>query len=418
MEGIDSLLTQKQQEYLTTPMHRINLLYGSVRSGKTYISLIQWAFFVASRPLSEEFIMIGRTVTTLKRNCLNLLQDLVGEDKFTYSISNKEARLFGRTVWLEGADNERAESKIRGMTLAGGYVDEVTMIPRSMTFMLFSRLSVAGAVFLGTTNPDSPESYVNQEIILNPNIDKQVEKFTMDDNTFLDPVYVQSLKNEYASSPVMYQRFILGNFVRAEGVIFNQFADHPEKWILKDVPKDVQWMTFGIDFGVHKSKTIFICTGIRARGAGVVILEEKQMDCTGVAPDLIEKEFVKFVKYCREKYPSIKMTYCWTDQPETLTHGIHAAIKRAGIPLGVSIAKKEQIKVRIFAKIRMLNLGKWNVMEHCKMVIFSTANQVWDEKKGDKGVDERLDNDPRVNDVADAEEYSWEPFIDDMDVRE
>ena len=413
-----SVLTKKQKRFLIKSNRlkaRITLLYGSVRAGKTYIALLWFVLFVLTRSVSEEFLMIGKTLTTLKRNSLNLLQQLVGEKNFTYSMSAKEGRLFGRTVWLEGADNEAAESKIKGMTLAGIYADELTEIPKAVTMQCFARISRPGARFIGTTNPDDPENYVNQEIILNPLINKHVEKFTIDDNTFLDPAYVAEIKKEFTG--VFYERFILGNFVRAEGVIFRQFADDPEKWILDEIPEDVKWMTFGIDFGVNRSKTIFICTGIREKGAGVVILDEFRISESGVRPDEIERRFVEFVRHCIEKFKGIQPTYCWTDQPETLTLGIAAAVRRQGLPVTVVIADKRQINERIYAKERMLNTGKWHVMRWCEMVVYSTSNQLWDEKKTDKGQDVRLDNDPRVNDVADAEEYSWEPFIEEMGVQ-
>ena len=413
-----SVLTKKQIDFLDESDKRearINLLYGSVRSGKTFVALLWFADFVLTRPKTDEFLMIGKTMTTLKRNSLNLLQTLVGEKNFTYTASAKEGRLFGRTVWLEGADNEAAESKIRGMTLAGVYMDEATEIPESVTMQCFARISLPGARFIGTTNPDDPENYVNRNIILNPVIDKLVAKFGLDDNTFLDPKYKENLKKEYTG--VFYERFILGNFVRAEGVIFRQFADEPEKWILDEVPENVKWMTFGIDFGGNRSNTIFICTGIRERGAGVVILDEFRMEMKGVRPDQVEEQFCKFAQRCIDKFPDLKTTYCWTDQPETLTFGIAAAVRRAGLPIVVVLADKRPINERIYAKERMLNLGKWHVMRNCEMVIYSTANQLWNEKKTDKGVDERLDNDPKVNDVADAEEYSWEPFIEEMGVQ-
>ena len=413
-----SVLTKKQKRFLIDSNRlkaRITLLYGSVRAGKTYIALLWFVMFVLTRSVSEEFLMIGKTLTTLKRNSLNLLQQLVGEKNFTYSMSAKEGRLFGRTVWLEGADNEAAESKIKGMTLAGIYADELTEIPKAVTMQCFARISQPGARFIGTTNPDDPENYVNKEIILNPLINKHVEKFTIDDNTFLDPAYVAEIKKEFTG--VFYERFILGNFVRAEGVIFRQFADDPEKWILDEIPEDVKWMTFGIDFGVNRSKTIFICTGIREKGAGVVILDEFRISESGVRPDEIERRFVEFARRCIARFPKITPTYCWTDQPETLTLGIAAAVRREGLPVAVVLADKRQINERIYAKERMLNTGKWHVMRWCEMVVYSTSNQLWDEKKTDKGQDVRLDNDPRVNDVADAEEYSWEPFIEEMGVQ-
>lgn len=106
------MLNPKQIDFILNEDERINLLTGSVRSGKTYISLLKWAIFVGSMPENSEFLMTGKTVTSLKRNCLGLLHDLVG-DNFTYSISQKEGKLFGRTIWLEGANDDRAESKIR-----------------------------------------------------------------------------------------------------------------------------------------------------------------------------------------------------------------------------------------------------------------------------------------------------------------
>ena len=126
---IEELLNPKQIDFLVAEDRRINLLTGSVRSGKTYISLLMWSIFVGSMPMNVDFLMSGKTLTSLKRNCLGLLQDLVGVNNFSFSISQKSAKLFGRTIWLEGANDDRAEAKIRGMTLGGAYVDELTQVP-------------------------------------------------------------------------------------------------------------------------------------------------------------------------------------------------------------------------------------------------------------------------------------------------
>ena len=81
-------------------LKRINILYGSVRSGKTWITLLVFALWVSTQPINKEFIMCAKTLTTLKRNCLNLLQDMVGETNFEYSISNKTAMLSSFDVIL------------------------------------------------------------------------------------------------------------------------------------------------------------------------------------------------------------------------------------------------------------------------------------------------------------------------------
>ena len=118
------VFTPRQEEVISLFKHgklkRINLLDGSVRSGKTYISLILWALFVASMPEDKSYMMAGKTLNTLKRNCLDLLQSLIGSKNFYYSLSKKEAVLFKRKVYLEGVNDKRSENKIRGMTLMGG----------------------------------------------------------------------------------------------------------------------------------------------------------------------------------------------------------------------------------------------------------------------------------------------------------
>ena len=172
-------------------LKRINLLEGSVRSGKTWISLVLWAFWVATMPKDGNYLMVAKTLTSLRRNCLNLLQGLVGTNNFTYSLSKKEAILFGRLVHLEGVNDARAESKIRGMTLQGAYCDELTLFTEDFFSMLLSRLSSKNAKLIATTNPDSPyhwlmDKYINRK----GELDMLVLNFLIDDNPYLDPEYV------------------------------------------------------------------------------------------------------------------------------------------------------------------------------------------------------------------------------------
>ncbi|MGN1340325.1 MAG: hypothetical protein ACI4WS_08530 [Oscillospiraceae bacterium] len=115
--------TAKQNELMRLfkqdRLKRLNILQGSVRSGKTWISLILWAFWVASRPKDHLYMMCAKSLQTLKRNCLFPLQELIGEKHFTFSLSTKEGVLFGRKIMLEGANDARSEGKIRGITLGG-----------------------------------------------------------------------------------------------------------------------------------------------------------------------------------------------------------------------------------------------------------------------------------------------------------
>lgn len=304
------MFSKKQEDFLLDDLHRINLLYGSVRSGKTWISLLKWAIWIGQQASDKQFLMVGKTITTLKRNCLVLLEELIG-DNITYSISQKKAIIFGRTVWLEGANDERSESKIRGMTLMGVYIDELTQIPQDFYLIALSRLSEKGAVFLATTNPDHPKHYVKTEIIDNDLLDKQVIKFLLDDNIFLDETYKDNLKKEYTG--VYYSRFIDGNFVRAEGVVFRDFADNTEKYLIdkKDLPNRYKWTCGAYDLGGNKSNFALVCTAEGADGV-VYVLRTKAIYPEDLDLADVERECIEFIEGVEKDY-SVKMSSCYVD---------------------------------------------------------------------------------------------------------
>lgn len=220
------IYTKKQRQLLELwkrkQLCRINLLEGSVSSGKTWVSLVLWGFWVATMPADKLYLMCGKSLTTLKRNCLIPLEELFGRSNFQFSTSAKEAYLFGRRILLEGANDARSESKIRGLTLQGAYCDELTLFPRDFFVMLLSRLRVPGAKLIATTNPDSPEHWLKKEYIdRRTELDMLVVRFLLDDNTTLDPQYVTAVKAEYTG--VFYNRFILGEWCLAEGIVYPQF---------------------------------------------------------------------------------------------------------------------------------------------------------------------------------------------------
>lgn len=245
------IYTAKQLQLMWLWQHkrlkRLNLLEGSVSSGKTWISLVLWGFWVATMPQDKLYLMCGKSLTTLKRNCLVLLEELFGTSNFTFSTSAKEAYLFGRRILLEGANDARSESKIRGLTLQGAYCDELTLFPKDFFVMLLSRLRVPGAKLIATTNPDSPEHWLKKEYIdRSAELDMLTMRFLLDDNTTLDPAYVAAVKKEYTG--VFYDRFILGEWAIAEGLVYPHFDK--EKHIVHNYqPSSNAIYYISIDYG-------------------------------------------------------------------------------------------------------------------------------------------------------------------------
>lgn len=408
---MNKVYTSKQLKLLkmwqNNELKRINILEGSVRSGKTWISLVLWAFWVATMPKDQNYLMVAKTLTSLRRNNLDLLQELVGKNSFEYSLSQKTGKLFGRKIYLEGVNDARAESKIRGMTLQGAYCDEITLFNEDFFSMLLSRLSCTGAQLIGTTNPDNPHHWLKEKYIDRAfELDMFVMKFLIDDNEFLDSDYVENLKKEYTG--VYYDRFILGLWKAAEGVIYPQFANNPDDFIIDNVPDNIMFANIGVDFGGNKSAHAFVLNGFTSNFNEVITLDEFYIK-EKISPAELENIFCEFVCKAKSKY-NVYEAYC--DSAETtLIEGLRAAVAMQGIAIDVRLAKKGAINERIRFYNALMAYGKYKIMRHCKHVIEALSSAVWDDKSI---VDKRLDDGKLNVDSLDALEYSTEPFMKDI----
>lgn len=402
----------------TNTLKRINLLEGAVRSGKTWISLILFSLWVATQPKDATFLMVGKTLTSLKRNCLDLLQSLIGTDNFSYSLSQKEGVLFGRVVYLEGTNDTRAEGKIRGMTLTGAYCDEITLFAEEFFTMLLSRLSMPGAKLIATTNPDSPQHWLNVKYIKRAaELDMNIVRFTIDDNPYLEAAYVEALKKEYTG--VFYKRFILGQWVVADGACYPQFADNPENYIVDNLPEDPRFISIGVDWGGNRSLTAFVATVFHGNYDRITIIKDYHVEGKKgeIDGNRVNTEFIRFVKSLREEYPQIPVRFVFADSAEQyLITGLKKAVKPLGLQVGDS--KKVPIVQRIICANSLMNTGRLKVLRECKYVQEGFRGAVWDAKAAAKGEDERLDDFTSDIDVLDATEYGFERFIQRLTPRQ
>jgi PBSX family phage terminase large subunit len=400
-------LSDKQVAFIEAEDKRLNFLEGAIRSGKTVGSLWKWgALFVPSLPEDYEFLMAGKTITSLRRNCLAPLQRYVGRRNFEYSLSLKEGRLFGRRIWLEGANDERSEGKIQGMTLGGAYCDEFTLFPESFVSMLLGRLSLPGAKLFATMNPAYPKHYVKTRYIDNGSLDRAVWKFTLDDNIFLPEDYKRNLKKEYAGT-VFYKRYIDGEWCQAEGVVYPTAASKPDALVIKAPPAgDISHAIIGVDFGGNKSADAFVAMGIGKQGR-VYAVDEEQVG--GIkTPAELERRFIAFVRRVMAKY---KVYEGFVDSAEqTLKAGLEAALTRERIPIALRNAKKGPIVDRIRLTNALISKGKFKVLPNCPILLEAFRGAVWNEKKAK---DERLDDGKTSNiDILDAMEYALEDIAE------
>ena len=241
----------KQIRSIVAANRRINLWEGAVSSGKTIASLWAWLMFVESASASGELVMIGKTRDTVYQNALVPLMDPERFGELANQVdANKgatTAKILGRTVHVIGANDIKSETKIRGMTCAGAYVDEATLLPETFWDMLRTRMRAPGARIFATTNPDSPAHWLKAQFIDDPTARRamKVFSFKLDDNTHLEPEYVADVKASHQG--LFYKRFILGEWCVAEGAVYSMF-DH-SRHVVDIVPPIARWIALGVDYG-------------------------------------------------------------------------------------------------------------------------------------------------------------------------
>ena len=238
------LLSPKQREFVKYGTHRWNFKGGATRSGKTYLDF-RWIIPIRIRERIGKdglAVILGVTKSTIERNVLEPMRNIYGDELVGTISSDNTAWIFGEKCYCLGAEKVSQVSKIRGASIKYCYGDEVADWSEEVFALLKSRLDKEYSCFDGTFNPQYPDHWLKK--FLDSNADIFSQTYTIDDNPFLPESFKENLKKEYEGT-VYYDRYILGLWVRAEGLVYPMFGDG---CITQDTP-DTGDYYISIDYG-------------------------------------------------------------------------------------------------------------------------------------------------------------------------
>ena len=222
-------LTDKQNEYICNANNRWNFKVGAVRSGKSFVDV---AFMVPYRlrqlrDLPGLNVILGVSKSTIERNVLQPMREIYGSDIATQINSNNVATVCDVPVYCLGAEKISQVAKIQGASFKYCYGDEVAKWNKEVFAMLQGRLDKEYSCFDGSCNPESPGHWL-KAFLDRDDLDAYIQKYTLFDNPYLAPTFVENLCREYEGT-VYYGRYINGEWTQAEGLIYPMYIDAIEE---------------------------------------------------------------------------------------------------------------------------------------------------------------------------------------------
>ena len=202
---------------------------GAVRSGKTLAMGLSFFLWASSCFDGYKFGVCGKTIGALQRNVLSEVRPRLESMGATWQEKRSEnlvtVSLFGHknSFYIFGGRDESSADLIQGITFAGVLLDEVALMPRSFVEQACARCSVDGSRLWFNCNPAGPEHWFYKHWILEAEKRNCLRiRFYMVDNPSLTEAIRQRYEKLY--SGVFYQRFVLGQWVQAEGRVYDFFG--------------------------------------------------------------------------------------------------------------------------------------------------------------------------------------------------
>jgi PBSX family phage terminase large subunit len=415
MIELASPLSPKQLGSVQESQARINIWEGSVRSGKTIASLLRFLLYVATSKVRGELVVVSRTRDSAARNVFAPLMDpsLFGPiaSMVSYTAGAPTAQVLGRTVWVLGSSDVKSEKILRGLTCAGAYVDEVTLLKEDFFTQLLNRLW-EGAKLFGTTNPDNPAHWLKRRFLdrLAALPDWRTWKFYLDDNPMLSEARKDAIRRE--NTGLFYRRNVLGEWVAAEGAVYDMWD--PDKHVIPhaELPPMRSLLGVGIDYGTTNA------TAAELLGLGMdnrlYLIDEWEYD---PATSQIRKTDADLSQGLRdfmgraERETGMRSEWTLVD-PAAASFKVQ--LQADGVGNVINAENDVAYGIRTIASL--LGSEKLFVSDRCQGFIKEAPGYSWDPKATEKGedkpikvADHRLDGGRYA--VA-TTETNWRPYVD------
>lgn len=386
---------------------------GSIRSGKTLsvsFSFLEWSMSTFN---NRNFGLCGKTISAFRRNIVKDLKQIA--KKRGYKVKDKRSenclvitkKQTTNYYYIFGGKDESSQDLIQGITLAGAYLDEVVLMPKSFVDQCLARCSVENSKYWFTCNPGTPHHYFKIDFI-----DKAEEKnflylhFDMNDN----PTLSEDKKSQYRSlyTGTFYQRYIEGLWVAAEGLIY-QVSD--KNFIDKEkIPICNEYYIAG-DYGTYNPMAwgFYGIKYIREKKYVYKIAEYHHSGRETQKPKSDEEyanDFVEWKEKLEKQYGEVENI---TFDPSAASFMIALRNKDINVKRARNAVKGEKDDLAGIPLVQSyISSGRYLISKDCEQTKKELYSYIWDEKSAERGEEKAVkENDHHM----DADRYLFNTFV-------
>ena len=389
-------ISEKQAKILQFPYSRYDAIIcdGAVRSGKTSVEMVAFTDWAMREFNGQRFGICGKTVDSAVKNII-IPYISMSRTKKKYTIrwrrSDKllEVKRGAVTNWLEvfGGKDESSFMLIQGRTLAGVLLDEVPLMPESFFNQALARCSVDGARLWFSCNPDNPKHWFYTDWIKRHKERNALYlHFSMEDNPSLSQKTLERYKTMW--SGVFYERYVLGRWVAAEGLVYDMFS--ADRHVLSEEPETEGPYYVSSDFGIQNATTFGLWRRERGTERWIRLREyyysgrdkKRQKTVSELVDGLVDMLDGVDVKQVILDPSAAAL------RVELRKRGFHTRDADNDVLNGISDVSS------------MLAHDKLAFMVCCENAIDEFGSYMWDSKAADNGVDAPLkENDHTMDDI-------------------
>ncbi|MGI5958708.1 MAG: PBSX family phage terminase large subunit [Massiliimalia sp.] len=373
-----------------SPYHQKDAIIcdGAVRSGKSSCMSLSFLLWSMASFENAAFGLCAKTVTSLRRNLLEPLKEMMTQLGFRYEekVSKNYLDIWAgercNRFYLFWGKDEGSAALIQGITLSGVLLDEVVLMPRSFVEQAIARCSASGSRIWFNCNPSYPGHWFYQEWI-----QKAEQKntlylhFTMEDN----PSLSEAIRRRYESlySGTFYDRFVLGKWVNASGLVYPMFSQ--AKHVVSHRPEGEKWY-ISCDYGTVNPTSM----GLWTEENGVwVRVSEYYYDSRKEHRQKTDEEYYRELELLADGHP---ITAVIADPSAA---SFMECIRRHG--KFAVIPAKNDVLTGIRKVSDQLQQGTLKFHQSCRDTLREFSQYVWED--GEKGDIPKKEHDHAMDDI-------------------